>query len=350
MGPLPRHCADRYKARAIRRRSAAGRSVVVVEARGRGRRPSQRSRNNQTYCYVFQLAIGRCGSSPLVPRQPTSSNQVLDDDRQAASGADPSALSRGADACCWHLLCSARPGSRSASGLSARFTWRAICSLRSAPIAPSACARAGRLADPASTAPPDRLHRRRSRRSPAARSTPRSGHGARGRSISSSSSSVELHRNLGRRHPRTYVARTPRRAPAAGARGERDDRVLVRGESSNASVRPPLLELGGGRRRVRSGGGGRQRAAVRQAGGGRLLHRPQNDERPGGRPDRASTSGPCGRAGRARASRSCRAGRTRPRRAASPARTAARCPAWRPVKHSACRPSGSSPPSGSSGT
>jgi len=55
-----------------------------------------------------------------------------------------------------------------------------------------------------------------------------------------------------------------------------------------------------------------------------LLHRPQNDKRPGGPPRRASTPGHLDPVGLA--SRSSRAGQTRTRRAASPARTAARYP------------------------
>ena len=54
-----------------------------------------------------------------------------------------------------------------------------------------------------------------------------------------------------------------------------------------------------------------------------VLHRPQNDERPGGRPVRGALRAVVVVV-QARATGSCRAGRTRTRRAASPARPAAR--------------------------
>ena len=216
---------------------------------------------------------------------------------------------------------------------SARRTCRAICSPRSCADRALGLRPAGRLADRASTAP--RIASpARSRRSPAARSTRRSGRWRTSRSISSSSScSSFTGTSPGTCRGRPSRERLGARA-AAGARGERDDRACARPESSTASGKPPLRGLCGRAGRPHSNRGGAIGASDRAARPRRrdsrrvvvrLLHRPQNDERPGGRPAQGKRSGPSCRAVR-RASRSCRAGRTRTRRAASPARTAARCP------------------------
>ena len=76
----------------------------------------------------------------------------------------------------------------------------------------------------------------------------------------------------------------PRRASFAGARGEIGARFLVRGESSNASVKPPLLEW------VWQAGVDREGRA-RCTGGAPFLRRPWNDKRPESRRERAARPG-----------------------------------------------------------